>query len=54
MDSGWETYVACLVAEAATPREIVRRVTDRLECLWWAGAPAIPASSGVAPRGRRG
>jgi len=38
-DPRWASWVTGALADAATPRELVRRVIDRLEGLWWrAGA----------------
>lgn len=40
-DPRWASWVTGALADAATPRELVRRVIDRLEGLWWrAGAVA--------------
>ena len=34
-DPRWATWVTGALAESSTPRELVRRVIDRLEGLWW-------------------
>ncbi len=36
-DSRWDGYISALVASEVPPRELVRRVTDRLERIWWHG-----------------
>ena len=36
-DPGWDAYISALVASEVPPRELVRRVTDRLERIWWHG-----------------
>jgi hypothetical protein len=42
-DPRWASWVTGALSDAATPRELVRRVIDRLEGLWW--------RSGAAPTG---
>jgi hypothetical protein len=36
-DPEWASFVATLLEVDPSPRDVVRRVTDRLERIWWAG-----------------
>ncbi|RYE91100.1 MAG: hypothetical protein EOO75_09240, partial [Myxococcales bacterium] len=36
-DPGWDAHVEGLLARQTSPREVVRRVVDRLERRWWLG-----------------
>ena len=37
-DPGWATFVSDLVMQNLPPRDVTRRVVDRLEGLWWLDA----------------
>ncbi len=42
-DPRWASWVTGALSDAATPRELVRRVIDRLEGLWWRAGAAPTA-----------
>ncbi len=42
-DPRWASWVTGALSDAATPRELVRRVIDRLEGLWWRSGAAPTA-----------